>query len=244
MPEGRQAPVADIVTLLGFGPDGWGDEIASGILVTVSLALATLPFGLALGFFIALGKQSEEPSIRLAANIYTTIFRGLPELLTLFLVYFGAQIGISALVRALGIADGVEINSFIAGMFALGVVFSSYASEVFLSAFRAIPRGQYEGGFAIGLTWGQTMRLVVLPQLFRIALPGLANLWLILIKDTALVSVIGLSDILRQTGIAARVTKQAFLFYGTACLIYLGLAILSSFAISAIERRAARGTAR
>ena len=244
MPEGRHAPVADIVTLLGFGPDGWGDEIASGILVTVSLALATLPFGLALGFFIALGKQSEEPSIRLAANIYTTIFRGLPELLTLFLVYFGAQIGISALVRALGIADGVEINSFIAGMFALGVVFSSYASEVFLSAFRAIPRGQYEGGFAIGLTWGQTMRLVVLPQLFRIALPGLANLWLILIKDTALVSVIGLSDILRQTGIAARVTKQAFLFYGTACLIYLGLAILSSFAISAIERRAARGTAR
>lgn len=236
--------MADIVTLLGFGPDGWGDEIASGILVTVSLALATLPFGLALGFFIALGKQSEEPSIRLAANIYTTIFRGLPELLTLFLVYFGAQIGISALVRALGIADGVEINSFIAGMFALGVVFSSYASEVFLSAFRAIPRGQYEGGFAIGLTWGQTMRLVVLPQLFRIALPGLANLWLILIKDTALVSVIGLSDILRQTGIAARVTKQAFLFYGTACLIYLGLAILSSFAISAIERRAARGTAR
>ncbi|MCB1420310.1 MAG: ABC transporter permease [Notoacmeibacter sp.] len=236
--------MADIVTLLGFGPDGWGDEIASGIFVTVALALATLPFGLALGFFIALGKQSEEPSIRLAANIYTTIFRGLPELLTLFLVYFGAQIGISALVRALGIADGVEINSFVAGMFALGVVFSSYASEVFLSAFRAIPRGQYEGGFAIGLTWGQTMRLVVLPQLFRIALPGLANLWLILIKDTALVSVIGLSDILRQTGIAARVTKEAFLFYGTACLIYLGLAILSSFAISAIEKRSARGMTR
>ena len=196
----------------------------------------TLEFGLLLGFFIALAKQAEEPSLRLAANIYTTIFRGLPELLTLFLVYFGAQIGISALVRALGIADGVEINSFIAGMFALGVVFSSYASEVFLSAFRAIPRGQYEGGFAIGLTWGQTMRLVVLPQLFRIALPGLANLWLILIKDTALVSVIGLSDILRQTGIAARVTKQAFFFYGTAFLLYLVLAIISGIVISRIER--------
>ena len=232
------------LTLLSFGDQGWSDEIAYGVLVTISLALATLPVGLFIGFMIALGKQSEEWTVRTAADIYTTIFRGLPELLTLFLVYFGAQIGISALVRALGIADGVEINSFIAGMFALGVVFSSYASEVFLSAFRAIPRGQYEGGFAIGLTWGQTMRLVVLPQLFRIALPGLANLWLILIKDTALVSVIGLSDILRQTGIAARVTKQAFLFYGTACLIYLGLAILSSFAISAIERRAARGTAR
>ena len=90
-------------------------------------------------------------------------------------------------------------------MVALGVVFSSYASEVFLSAFRAIPHGQYEGGYAIGLTNGQTMRLVVLPQLIRIALPGLANLWLILLKDTALVSAIGLTDILRQTGIAARV---------------------------------------
>ena len=84
-------------------------------------------------------------------------------------------------------------------MVALGVVFSSYASEVFLSAFRAIPRGQYEGGYAIGLTDGQTMRLVVLPQLIRIALPGLANLWLILLKDTALVSAIGLADILRQS---------------------------------------------
>ena len=236
--------MSETITLLGFGPDGWGDEILLGVALTVLLALATLPFGLLLGFFVALGKQAKEPSIRLAANIYTTIFRGLPELLTLFIIYFGAQIGVSALVRWLGIADGVEINSFVAGMFALGVVFSSYASEVFLSAFRAIPHGQYEGGHAIGLRYGQTMRLVILPQLFRIALPGLANLWLILIKDTALVSVIGLSDILRQTGIAARVTKEAFLFYGLACLIYLVLAIISSWFISAIERRSQRGMAR
>jgi polar amino acid transport system permease protein len=121
-------------------------------------------------------------------------------------------------------------------MVALGVVFSSYSSEVFLSAFRAIPRGQYEGGFAVGLTSGQTMRLVVLPQLIRISLPGLANLWLILLKDTALVSAIGLSDILRQSGVAARVTKHAFLFFGVAGLIYLALAIISSFGIHAIER--------
>jgi len=222
--------------LLSFGPEGWGDEIASGVVVTVSLALATLPLGLAVGFFVALGKQSEERSLRMAANIYTTLFRGLPELLTLFLVYYGAQIGIQQAARAMGATSGVEINSFIAGMVALGAVFSSYASEVILSAFRAIPRGQYEGGYAIGLTGWQTMRLVILPQLVRIALPGLSNLWLILLKDTALVSVIGLSDIIRQTGIAARVTKQAFLFFGVACLIYLALAILSSIAFAAIER--------
>lgn len=228
------------LVLLGFGPEGWGDEIASGVFVTVALSLATLPLGLAVGLFIALGKQSPEPSMRLAANIYTTLFRGLPELLTLFLVYYGAQIGLQQLVKLFDEDAYVEINSFVAGMVALGVVFSSYASEVFLSAFRAIPAGQYEGGYAIGLTRWQTMRLIILPQLVRIALPGLSNLWLILLKDTALVSVIGLSDIIRQTGIAARVTKEAFLFFGIACLLYVTLAIISSVAIGAIERRANR----
>jgi polar amino acid transport system permease protein len=223
--------------LLSFGPEGWGDDIAKGVLVTVSLALATLPFGLLLGFFVALGKQAEEWTLRVSANIYTTIFRGLPELLTLFLIYYGAQIGIQKIAAWLNPeAPAIEINSFLAGMIALGFVFSSYASEVILSAFRAIPRGQYEGGYAIGLPYGKVMRLVILPQLIRIALPGLANLWLILLKDTALVSAIGLADILRQAGIAARVSKQAFLFFGAACLIYLLLAIVSSFFINRIER--------
>lgn len=231
-------------TLLSFGPQGWSDNIAYGVLVTVSLALATLPLGLVVGFLVALAKQSSDRSLRLAGNIYTTIFRGLPELLTLFLVFYGAQIGIQRLVQLVSPETTVEINSFVAGMIALGVVFSSYASEVLLSAFRAIPHGQYEGGFAIGLTRFQTMRLVVLPQLVRIALPGLANLWLILLKDTALVSVIGLSDILRQSSIAARVTKEAFLFFGVACLIYLVLAILSSFAFAGIERWAGKNVVR
>jgi polar amino acid transport system permease protein len=230
----------DALALLSFGPTGWGDEIAWGVLVTVSLALATLPFGLALGFLVALAKQSPEPSLRAAGQIYTTIFRGLPELLTLFLVYFGVQIGLQRIARLVVPDAVIEVNSFVAGMIALGVVFSSYASEVFLSAFKAIPRGQYEGGHALGLTGAQTMRLVILPQLLRVALPGLGNLWLILVKDTALVSAIGLSDILRQAGIAARVSREQFLFFGVAILIYLALAILSSAGISVIERRVGR----
>jgi polar amino acid transport system permease protein len=229
------------LTLLSFGDKGWGDEILSGVAVTFSLALATLPFGLALGFFIALAKQSSEPSMRLAANIYTTIFRGLPELLTLFLVYFGAQIGLQQFIRLFSPDATIEISSFVAGMIALGVVFSSFSSEVLLSAFRAIPNGQYEGGYALGLHKGQTMRLIILPQLIKISLPGLANLWLILLKDTALVSVVGLSDIIRQTGIAARVTKDAFLFFGVACLLYLVLAMVSSIAFGMIERWAGQG---
>lgn len=233
-----------VLTLLSFGPEGWGDDIARGVLVTLSLALATLPIGLVVGFFIALAKQSREPSLRLAGNIYTTLFRGLPELLTLFLVFYGAQIGIQTIVRLFDPAAVVEVNSFVAGMIALGAVFSSYASETFLSAFRAIPRGQYEGGYAIGLTGTQTMRLVILPQLVRIALPGLSNLWMTLLKDTALVSVVGLSDILRQTSIAARVTKHAFLFFGVATLVYLAIAILSSIALNSIENRVNRSEAR
>lgn len=227
-------------TLLSWGPDGWSDNIFNGVLVTIALAIATLPVGLAIGFLIALAKQSKEPSLRLAGNLYTTIFRGLPELLTLFLVFFGAQIALQKLVQLFNPTGTVEVNAFVSGMIALGVVFSSYASEVFLSAFRAIPHGQYEGGYAVGLTRGQTMRLVVLPQLIRIALPGLANLWLILLKDTALVSAVGLNDILRETGVAARVTKHAFLFFGYAALIYLVLAIISSFGINAIERAVGR----
>ena len=219
------------LTLLSWGPQGWLDDIGRGVLVTVTLALATLPIGLAMGFFIALAKQSEEPTLRTAGNIYTTIFRGMPELLTLFMVFYGVQIGVQILF------PGFNVNSFVAGMVALAFVFSSYSSEVFLSAFRAIPKGQYEGGYAVGLSYGKTMRLVVLPQLIRIALPGLGNLWLILLKDTALVSAVQLNDTLRQAYTASRVTKEPFLFFTLACLIYLVLAIISSYGFSAIERK-------
>tara|TARA_R110002126_G_scaffold291724_1_gene455930 strand:+ start:36285 stop:36998 length:714 start_codon:yes stop_codon:yes gene_type:complete len=227
-------------TLLSFGPDGWGDEIAFGVLVTIGLAFATLPLGLIAGFFLSLAKQSDEKILRMASEVYTTIFRGLPELLTLFLVYYGLQIGIRQLLLALGIETTFEINSFLAGMIALGVVFSAFCSEVFLSAFRAIPAGQYEAGSALGLNRFQTMFNIILPQLIRIALPGLGNLWMILLKETALVSVIGLPDILRQAGIAARVSKEAFLFYGIACLLFLALALLSSILINRIERHVER----
>ncbi|WP_248447359.1 ABC transporter permease [Sinorhizobium meliloti] len=230
-------------TLLACGDAGWGDEIAYGFLVTSSLAVATLPVGLVIGFFVALAKQSEEKSLRLAGNIYTTIFRGLPELLTLFIVYYGLQILVQQFLATVGYEGAVEINAFVAGMIALGVVFSAYCSEVLLSAFKAIPHGQYEAGDALGLHRGKTMRLIILPQLIRIALPGLGNLWMALLKDTALVSVIGLPDILRQTGIAARVTKHAFEFFGIACVLFLVLAMISSVVFSALERSTKRAEA-
>jgi polar amino acid transport system permease protein len=233
-------PAQSIWTLLSWGPEGWLDDIAYGALITIALALATLPIGLAIGFFIALAKQSEEPSLRLAANIYTTVFRGLPELVTLFLFFFGMPILLQHLVRYFRPDATIDVNGFVAGMIVLALIFSSYASEVFLSAFRAIPKGQYEGGYAIGLSNWLTMRKVIVPQLLRIAFPGLENCWLSLLKDTSLVSVVGLAETLRNASIAARVTKHAFLFFGVASLVFLGLAVVSSFATSAILRSLGR----
>ncbi|MBO0903180.1 ABC transporter permease [Jiella sonneratiae] len=230
----------DTLTLLGFGDTGWGDDLARGVLVTVSLSLATLPIGLVLGFVLSLAKQSEDRLLRLSADIFTTIFRGLPELLTLFLVYFGVNAGLKSLGQATGLPE-IALSSFVSGMVALGVVFSAFASEVFLSAFRAIPHGQREGGLALGLGRLRVMLLVILPQLIKIALPGLANLWMNLLKDTALVSVIGLADILRQAGIAARVSREPFLFFGTAIVLYLVLTIVSSVGIGGIDRWTKRG---
>jgi len=233
-------PGPTIWTLLSWGPDGWSDDIAYGALVTIALALATLPFGLVIGFFVAFAKQQEEPSLRLAANIYTTVFRGLPELVTLFLFFFGMPLLLQHVIRWFNPDATIDVNSFIAGMIVLSLIFSSYASEVFLSAFRAIPKGQYEGGYAIGLSKWQTMRKVILPQLVRIAFPGLENCWLILLKDTSLVSVVNLAETSRNASVAARVTKDSLLFCSLAALVFLVLAILSSIATGFIVRSLAR----
>lgn len=233
----------ELFALLQFGPEGWGDELAYGALVTISLALASLPLGVAGGFFVALGRQSQDPLVRASSIIYSNVFRGLPELLTLFLVYYGAQSGISLASRAL-FGTNLEISPFLAGMVALGLVFASYAGEVFLSAFRAIPKTQYEAARAIGLTQAQMLRLVIFPQLVRLALPGLSNLWLVLIKDTSLVSVISLNDLLRQTSVAVGATKEPFLFYAVACAIYLLFSLISSVGIWRIDAWASRGTVR
>jgi polar amino acid transport system permease protein len=238
--EDRCLDVPDFLGLLAIGPTGWGDELLTGAWLTIRLALATLPVGLAIGFAVALAKRSDSFALRSFGEAFSTVFRGLPELLTIFLIFFGGQMAAQALMRFFTDA-AIEANGFVAGMIALGVVFAAYASEVFTAAFNAIPVGQWEGAAAIGLHHWQTMRLVILPQLIRLALPGLANLWLVLLKDTSLVSAIALNDLLRMTYSAVGYTKQPFFFYFVACMIYLAMSIVSSFGINAIERWAERG---
>jgi polar amino acid transport system permease protein len=182
-------------------------------------------------------------TLRVVAEGFTTVFRGLPELLTIFIVYYGGQILLQKLVGLFS-DTYVEVNGFVAGMIALGLVFAAFSSEVFLASLRAISRGQMEGAFALGLNRFQTLRLVILPQLWRYALPGISNLWLVLLKDTSLVSVIALSDLLRQTNVIVGNTKEPFFFYFLACMVYLALSIVSSIGLGAIESWSYRGERR
>ncbi|WP_293865178.1 ABC transporter permease [uncultured Alsobacter sp.] len=232
-----------ILTLLSWGNQGWLDELASGALVTISLALATLPFGLALGLIMALVKRSDSRVLRAFGTIYTTVFRGVPELLTLYIVYFGLQLGMRRLWTGLGLPGTVEMPAFVAGMIALGLVLAAFSCEVWIGALNAIHKGQREGAYALGLNKAQTFRLVVFPQLIRVALPGLGNNWMVLLKETSLISVIALPDLMFWTGRANVVTKEPFLFFGVACLIYLAFSLVSAGGIEALERRANRGFA-
>lgn len=235
--------MGELFGLLAWGAEGWGDELAAGAWLTIRLALVTLPFGLLLGLGIALAKESSNSYVRAVGNVYTTVFRGLPELLTLFVIYNMVQIGANRLAQIIAPGSQFEISGFAAGVVALGVVFGAFSSEVFLGAIRAIPKGQMEAGRSLGLSPWRSFRLVTLPQLWRLALPGLGNLWLVLLKDTSLVSVIALNDLLRQTQVAVGVTKEPFFFYLIACLIYLFFTLISQAGIGRLEANANRGFA-
>ncbi len=233
------------LSILGFGADGWGDELLSGLLITVQLAVTTLPIGLLIGFAIAGASLSKHPWLRRFGRAYTTAARGIPELLTLFLVYNGIAMLLNSLWRALDPDAGfVELSPFIAGVIALSVVFGAFAGEVLRGAFQALDPGQIEAGQAMGLSRLDQFRFIKLPQIWRFALPGLGNLWVNLIKDTALVSIIALNDLLRMTNIAVGATKQPFTFFFVACAAYWILSILSEMVLAKLEARANRGVRR
>ncbi len=233
--------MGEYLQYLSYGDKGWGDELLYGLSITVRLFLATLPMGLVLGFLIALAKRSDKKWLSTTANIYTTIFRGVPELLTLFIVFYGGQIFIQMVVELFVDDVVVDVSAFLAGMIALGFVFSAYASETFLSALNAVPQGQAEAARAMGMSWFRTMQKVVFPQVIRHALPGLSNLTLILQKETALVSILALDEVLRQTQIAVGNTKEPIFFYAIACSLFILLAFLTSIVFKKIEVWSSRG---
>lgn len=224
--------------LYGFGP-----ALLAGTLMTIQLALCALALGLVLGLLGALAKTSPNRFLQWLGGTYSTIVRGVPELLWVLLIYFGTV----NLMRELGSLLGhpeLELNAFAAGVIALGLCFGAYATEVFRGAILAIPRGHREAGQALGLAKGRIFWRIILPQMWRIALPGLGNLFMILMKDTALVSVIGLEEIMRRSQIAVTASKEPFTFYMVAAFIYLGLTILAMTGMYFLEKRANRGFVR
>ena len=231
--------------LFAYGDAGWGDEILRGLAITAQLAIVTLPVGLALGFLAAFCSLSQLRTLRFFGFGYTTVMRGLPEILTLFVVYNGVGLLLNSALRWWNPdGGGTNFSPFAAGVIALGMVFGAFAGEVIRGAFNSLDRGQAEAGRAIGMSQRKIFFRIQLPQLWRFALPGLGNLWINMLKDTALVSVIAVAEKKRMTKVAVGVTKQPFTFYLVACLIYWVLCLLSEVVLARMEKRANRGVRR
>lgn len=220
---------------------GFGHQLWLGTLITIELAFASLAVGLVLGLIGASAKLSSVPLFKWLADVYTTIIRGIPELLTVLIIYFGATTVLMGIASLFGYDEYIEIGPFAAGVTALGLTFGAYATEVFRGALQAIPKGQKEAAVALGMSRLRIFYRITLPQVWRLALPGLGNLFLVLLKDTALVSVVGLDDIMRKANIAVSSTKEPFLFYAAAAFLYLGLTIVSMAVVHLLEKRANRG---
>ncbi len=217
---------------------GFGDLLLAGTWVTVQLALTSLVFGLIFGLLGASAKVSRFWPARALATVYTTFVRGIPELLLVLTIYFGGSMILMAIAEQFGYTDYIEISAFAAGVAALSIAFGAYSTEVFRAAIQAIPKGQWESAQALGMSPLKTFFRIILPQVWRLALPGLGNLFQVLLKDTALVSVVGLNDLMRQAYVATGSTKQPFTFYMAAAVIYLCLTIVSTALTTWLERRA------
>ena len=227
-----------IPDLQGFGP-----ALAAGTWMTLKLSVAAVSVGLLLGLLGALAKTSGNLALRLLGGGYTTLVRGVPETLWVLMIYYGTVTGLNAVGALFGYPE-LALDPFAAGTLALGLCFGAYATEVFRGALLAIPKGQREAGLALGMSGLRIFWRITLPQMWRTALPGLGNLYMILLKDTALVSLISLEEIMRKANIASNATKAPFTFYMSAAAIYLGLTVIIMLVLNNLEKRAGRGIAR
>ncbi len=220
---------------------GFGDQLLLGLWVTMQVAAGALLLGLALGLGGGIAKVYGPRWLRGVVEAYTTLFRGLPEFLVILIVYFAGAV---FLTEVFGGGDYIDFPPFLAGVVALASTFGAYATEVFRGALQAVPAGQMEAGKAIGLPRLTVFRRIVLPQVWRYALPGLGNLFLVMLKDTALVSLIGVDDLMRKADIARNATKDSFTMYAAAAVLYLLLTAVTTAFLTIMEKRAARGFTR
>jgi His/Glu/Gln/Arg/opine family amino acid ABC transporter permease subunit len=228
--------------ILTFGPTGWGDDLMRAAWLTVQLALASLAIALPTGFALALMKLSYLRPLNWLATGYTLIIRGTPEFLILLLVFFGAEAILAALLARFELPP-MQIPRFAAAVAGLGLIFAAYTCEVFRGAWQAVPVGQIEAAEGIALAPFTIFLRIRLPQLWRHALPGLGNLWLVLLKDTSLAAVLALDELMRVAKVAGEVTRLPLVTFAAAAVIYLALTAISDHGRDWLERRAQRGRA-
>ncbi len=219
---------------------GYLPAIFEGLGLTLRVSALSLAIACVFGLLGASAKLSQSRTARWGAEVYTTLVRGMPELVLMLLIFYGGQIGLNALADAQGWGY-IDIPPFWAGVLTIGFIFGAYLTETFRGAILAVPKGQAEAGLAYALSPRLVLWRIVLPQMVRHAIPGFANNWLIMIKASALVSVIGLDDMVHRAGLAAASTRAPFTFYMAVALIYLTLTSVSIFLLSRLEARYSLG---
>jgi arginine/ornithine transport system permease protein len=235
---------------------GYEGSIFSGAMITIEVALLSLLLAMVLGIFGALAKLSAYRWPRIIATVYTTIIRGIPDLILMMLIFFGGQILLNNSLYALNewlnrwmtfvnsshewaayLPDYVDVSPFIAGVLTMGFIFGAYMAETFRGAILAVDRGELEAAKAYGMSAGLAFRRILLPQMIRHVLPGFGNNWLVLLKTTALVSIIGLEDMVRMGALAAGSTRMPFTFYMTVAAIFLFFTSVSTGILKYVERK-------
>jgi His/Glu/Gln/Arg/opine family amino acid ABC transporter permease subunit len=221
--------------------EGYGWLLIKGTKLTIYVGLGAMVIATLLGLLAALCKLGKSKIIRFCAEAYTTIIRGVPELVLILLVYYGAP----TLIQDVGVLFGkdiyIEVNPFVAGVATIGFIYGAFTTEVFRGAYLAVPKGQIEAARACGMGAFMAFRRIHLPQMWRFALPGLGNVWMVLIKATALISVIQLPELMRNADVAARATRKPFTCFFAASLIYLTITVVSNMFQQWAETRASRG---
>ncbi|MEZ5663059.1 MAG: ABC transporter permease [Burkholderiaceae bacterium] len=223
---------------------GYFASITQGALVTVGVSLAALVVAILLGLLGAAAKLSGQRWLVGLATLYTTLIRGIPELVLMLLIFYGGTIGLNNLLAWAGSRNSVDINPFAAGVLTIGFIYGAYMTETFRGAILAIPRGQSEAAWAFGMGRVRTFTRIILPQMVRYALPGFTNNWLVLIKATALVSLIGLKDMTYLAKQASAATREPFTFFLFAAALFLAYTTVSLWALRWLERRYSLGVRR
>lgn len=231
---------AQAFTLVGFGPEGWGRLLLLAAGLTLMAALCSFVLGSLLGAVGAALKLASSRSMRWIGTFYTTVFRGVPEILVVYLFYFGGSLALTRLMHLAGFPGFFSLPSFIIGVVAIGLVSGAYQTEAYRSACLRLERGQIEAGKAFGMSAPVLLWRVIAPQTLRFALPALGNIWQSVLKETALLSIIGLVELLRQSTIASGATRQPLLFYGVAGLLYLVMGQTTALGFRRVEKQLAR----